>query len=132
MNQANLTKELIVETFKKATCIGSLAANEKVKELAKKKVSPGKLLDACGGSTLTLYVDGRSKVGKTLDQLDCEGIEINKAYGGGYSVILPYNIKITPPVNGQEQSISYAADTAAAEIIKSNLGIKAYASRYDS
>lgn len=132
MAQPNLTKESIVETLEKATDIGALAANKKVNELAKKNVPAGKLLDACGGSILTLHVDGRSKVGKLLTQLGCEEIEINKAHGGGYSVILPYDIKIIPPVNGQEQSISYAADSAAAEFINSSLGIETYASSYDS
>ena len=132
MSSSELSEESLVACLKRASEAGSTAANEKVKELSKKNVPKGKLLDACGGSTLTLYVDGRTKIGKLLSRLTMTGVRVNKAYGGGYSVRLPYKIKIIPPVTGQERSIYYAADSVAADVIKTSLGIEAYASGYDS
>ncbi len=132
MSSIKVTEDLLVACLLEATELGSKAANEKVNELAKKEVPEGKLLDACGGSTLKLSVDGRTKVGRLLYQLSVDGIRVSKAYSGGYSVRLPYTISIVPPVNGQEQSIHYAADSAAAKYIEDRLGIEAYASSYDS
>jgi len=132
MSSASLTRDAIVDCFDKATKIGTLAANTEVEVLAKKKVPEGNMLGACGGSVLNLHVDGRSKAAKMLLQLNHKSVVVNKAYGGGFNVKLPYSIKIVPPVNGQEQSIYYAADAAAAEYIRTNLGIEAYAAMYDS
>ncbi len=132
MSATQITEAELIACLQKATKVGSEAANKRVVELAKIKVSEGKLLDACGGSTLTIYVDGRTKTGRLLSKLTAEGIRVSKAYQGGYSVNLPYEITIIPPVNGQEQSIYYAADSAAAKLISNCLGAKVYASAYDS
>ena len=132
MSDTQTTEESLTECFEKATEAGSIAANQRVEELSKRNVSEGKMLDACGGSILTLHVDGRSKTGRLLANLATSKYRVSKAYGGGYSVHLPYEITLIPPVNGQEQSIYYAADSAAAKVIKSVLGIDAHASSYDS
>lgn len=132
MSDTQATEKSLIECFEKAKKAGSIAANQRVEELSKKKVPEGKMLDACGGSILTLHVDGRSQTGRLLGKLATSKYRVSKAYAGGYSVHLPYEITIIPPVTGQEQSIYYAADSAAAKVIKTALDIDAYASRYDS
>ena len=131
-NKVEITIDILIETFNKATELGSQAANAQVSKLAMKEVAPGKLLDACGGSNLNLQIDGRSRTAKLINSIDNPNINVSKSYSGGYCLRLPYEINIKPPVNGQEQSISYAADKAAAKYIEDTLGIRAYALSYDS
>ena len=127
----NITEELLDFYFKEATDAGSFCGSRQVIELSKKEILNDKLIESCGGSNLVLIVDGRSKLGKLLSKWSTKnGISINKAYGGGFSVILPYQIRNLSLVNGQERSIYKAADAAAVKVIKNRLDIDAYSMGY--
>lgn len=126
----NFEKDAVFSALQDALSAGSLAGNARIAQLAKQTPSPGKILEACGGSTLTLDVDGRTQLGRLLASFDGPNISVRKAHGAGFHVHFPYNFSYIPPVNGQEWSIRHDANLAAAAFIQERLGIRAYALPY--
>ena len=124
------TKEQIIAAFRAALVAGTQAGNARIQELAKQPNPSGKILEACGGSTLHLDVDGRTGMGKALAEISEPGFSVQKSHGVGFSAHLRYDLKMIPPVNGQEFSIDYDADKAAAEVLTEQLGVPVYARQY--
>lgn len=130
MSNGNPTSEEILSAFRAASIAGTEAGNAQILKLASQPNPRGKLLDACGGSILHLDVDGRSRMAKLLMEIGEPDVSVHKAHGGGFTIRLRYVLQIVPPVNGQEQSIDYEADKAAAKVIEERLRIKAFAIPY--
>jgi len=130
MAPAKHTKGDLIALLKAAKEAGTNAGNKRISDLASNVTPNGKLLEACGNSTLRLDVDGRTSLGKLLASLNEQDILISKDHGGGFLVHFRYDLDVIPPVNGQEYSIEYEADKAAAKIIEEGLSIKAFALPY--
>jgi len=130
MGLAKPAKEDLIAVLKAAKEAGTIAGNQRISDLASNSVSDGKLLEECGNSALRLDVDGRTRLGKLLASLEDRDFSISKDHGGGFLVHFRYNLELIPPVNGQEYSIDYEADKAAAKVIEERLGIKAFALPY--
>ncbi|WP_152599867.1 hypothetical protein [Noviluteimonas dokdonensis] len=121
------TLETLRSTLERAIKAGSDAAQAEVVRLAKIRFT-----DACGGSLLILDVDGRTAFGRILSAYQQPGVQIRKGYEGGFVLNLPYQFDLVPPVTGQDQAISVAADEAALRVIQQELGIKGYVRPYIS
>ncbi len=117
------TKEQIIAAFQAALAAGNQAGNARIRELAKQPVQQGKMLEECGTSRLHLYVDGRTSIGKILAELRDPSFSVLKTRSDGFLVRLRYDLKIVPPVSGQEFSIGHDSNEAAAKVLEQQLGI---------
>ncbi len=126
------SKEQIVAAFQSARAAGNIAGQKRIQELSELRVPDGKNLESYGGSSLHLHVDGRTKLGRLLAEIDDPEFSVRSAYGGGFSGHIRYEFKYIPPVNGQEFSIKHEADIAAAKVLEEMLGVSVYARAYES
>ncbi len=118
MGPAKPAKEDLIAVLKAAKEAGTNAGNKRISDLASNAISNGKLLEECGNSTLHLDLDGRTSLGKLLVSLEERDFSISKHHAGGFRVHFRYDLDVIPPVNGQEYSIEYEADKAAAKVIE--------------
>lgn len=125
-----ITQDQVIAAFRAARVAGTNAGNARIQELAKQPVPNGKMLEACGGSALYLDVDGRTMLGKILAEIGEQEFSVRSFHGGGFSAHIRYDLKLIPPVNGQEFSINYDADKAAAEVLEEKLKVSVYARQH--
>jgi hypothetical protein len=106
---------------------GIEAAKKQYEKLTRNS-QPNKMLDHCGGSSIVLIVDGRSKMGEFLSSLierPMPNLRIDKSQSRKYRLHIKYNIK-----NCQWCSVYEAADDAALKVLKKSLNIKGYVQDY--
>lgn len=125
------TKDQVIAAFRAAYAAGRNAGNTRIQELAKQPNPDGKQLEEFGGSHLQLCVDGRTKLGKILAEISEPEFSIHRFHHDrGFTVFISDDLKLVPPVNGQEYSIRHDAAEAAAEVLNEKLGVPVYAKHF--
>ena len=120
------TREQVIAAFQAALVAGNRAGNVRIQELATRPDPGRKMLEECGGSILHLAVDGRTGMGKILARIGEPKFSVLKDIDSGFIANIRYDLKMIPPVNGQEFSIHYDADKAAGKVFQEQLGIPTY------
>lgn len=107
---------------------GSEAAKKCFEELYPEHESGRRYFSPCGGGTIILDIDGRSRLGRLLLSASnkIDGFTFRKSYSGGYIVC------IRGMHSYQEQAISIAASHAALYVFQEHLGVIGHVNEYFS
>ncbi len=121
------TREEFIAIVEKACRAGHAAAQQKYDELAAAARPGQQILDVAGGASLILKVDGRSQLGKFLDNLIREplpNVGVWKNASGRYGIPVANMHSYWSP------TISEAAERAALRVFEEHLGVKGYIKSY--
>lgn len=129
MSTVESSMECVASVMREALAAGTAAGNLRIRALAMQETGSGAFED-CGGSVLHIGIDRRTRLGKAFASTGEEGMWTTRSSDGGFVVNLKYPFELVRPVNGQEYSISYSADLAAAAVLEERLGVHAVARLY--